>query len=256
MIFCKKGNTIIYISRFLYIINERKDDNVLVVFTRALLLYVIVVIVMRIMGKRQIGQLQPFELAAAIMISELAAVPMQNTGIPLINGIIPILTLLIAQLAMSVISLKSVKARAIICGKPSILVKNGKIDEKQLRDELYTLNDLLEHLRIKNIPNIADVEFAILETNGQLSIIPKSQKRPVNPEDLNLSTKYEGMPLDLVIDGNINYDNLSLAKLDENWLRTELAKNGISNLGDVLFASLDSDGKLYYQQKLGKEEEL
>lgn len=227
----------------------------LVVFMRTLILYAIVVVIMRIMGKRQIGQLQPFELVVAIMISELAAVPMQNTGIPLINGIIPILTLLIAQIALSFISLKSTKARALICGKPSILVENGKIDEAQLRSEMYTLNDLLEQLRSKNIASISDVEFAILETNGQLSVLPKSQKRPVNPEDLQLPTKYEGLPLDLVVDGEINYKNLEKAGLDEGWLASELGKFGISNLRDALFASLDTSGNLYFQKKSGRKEQ-
>lgn len=221
----------------------------LVVFLRALILYGIVVFVMRIMGKRQIGQLQPFELAVAIMISELAAVPMQNTGIPLINGIIPIITLLIAQISLSFISLKSVKARGIICGKPSILIENGKIIEENLRSEMYTLNDLLEQLRIKSVPNISDVEFAILETNGQLSIIPKSQKRPVNPEDLQLQTNYEGLPLDLIVDGSIVEKNLKTANLSISWLQGELEKFGVHHLEDILFASLDSNGNIYYQKK-------
>jgi uncharacterized membrane protein YcaP (DUF421 family) len=221
----------------------------LVVFIRTLILYFIVVIVMRVMGKRQIGQLQPFELAVAIMISELAAVPMQNTAIPLINGIIPILTLLIAQISLSFVSLKSIKARGVICGKPSVLIENGKLIEVNLRNEMYTLNDLLEQLRIKNVPNIADVEFAILETNGQLSIIPKSQKRPITPEDLQLLTKYEGLPLDIVVDGKVILKNLHKANLDENWLKNELLKFGINSPNSVFFASLDSNGNLYYQPK-------
>lgn len=225
----------------------------LVIFFRTLLLYAIVVIVMRVMGKRQIGQLQPFELAIAILISELAAVPMQNTGIPLINGIIPILTLLIAQLLISFISLKSVRARGVICGKPSILIENGRIIEENLRSEMYTLNDLLEQLRIKDIPNISDIEFAILETNGQLSIIPKSQKRPVSPEDLNLNTEYEGLPLDLIIDGAVIDKNLKKANLGEHWLRQQLDKSGIRSFKDVLFASLDSRGNLYYQAKSSRK---
>lgn len=224
----------------------------LVVFARTLILYAVVVIVMRIMGKRQIGQLQPFELVVAILISELAAVPMQNTGIPLVNGIIPILTLLMAQIAISVISLKSTKARAIICGKPAILIENGKIREDEIRREMYTLTDLLEQLRIKNIPNIADVEFAILETNGQLSVIPKSQKRPVTPEDMKIPTKYEGLPLTLIVDGEVSDVNLGKAGLDRNWLKTELSKFEINNFEDVLFASLDTSGNLYYQQKCRK----
>ena len=224
----------------------------LIVFVRALILYSVVVITMRIMGKRQIGQLQPFELAIAIMISELAAVPMQNTGIPLINGIIPILTLLIAQILMSFLSMKSMKARALICGKPSILIENGKIKEKELQKEMYTLNDLLEQLRINNAPNIADVEFAILETNGQLSVIPKSSKRPLIPKDMNISTKYEGLSLDVIVDGRVNRDNLKKAKLGEEWLTAEIAKLGFSNPEEVLFASLDSDGNLYCQRKMKK----
>lgn len=225
-----------------------------VIFIRTLVLYTIVVIVMRIMGKRQIGQLQPFELAIAIMISELAAVPMQNTGIPLVSGIIPILTLLAAQLLISFVSLKSVKARGIICGKPSILIENGRIIEQNLRNEMYTLNDLLEQLRIKDTPNISDIEFAILETNGQLSIIPKSQKRPVNPEDLQLATQYEGLPLDLVVDGAIIDKNLKKANLSEPWLLLQLNKFGIKGFKDVLFASLDSQGNLYYQPKEKRKE--
>jgi len=227
---------------------------VLVAFTRTLILYIIVVIVMRIMGKRQIGQLQPFEFVVAIMVSELAAIPMQNIGIPLINGVVPILTLFAAQLITSYISLKSTRARAIICGKPTILVENGKIKEEEFGKEMYTLNDLLEQLRAKNVPNIADVEFAILETNGELSIIPKSQKRPMNPEDLNIPTKYEGLPLDLIIDGQVNYKNLEKAKLDENWLKEELKKFGIDDVKKVLFANLDTNGNLYFQQKGNRKE--
>lgn len=221
----------------------------LVVFTRTLILFAIVVITMRVMGKRQIGELQPFELAVAIMISELAAVPMQNTGIPLVNGIIPILTLLVAQMTLSFISLKSAKARGIICGRPSILIENGKIKEKELRKEMFTLNDLLEQLRINNTPNIADVEFAILETNGQLSVIPKSQKRAVSAEDLNVPTNYEGLPLNLIVDGAINHENLQKTNLSPVWLEQEFNKLGVENLKDVLFASLDSQGKIYWQLK-------
>lgn len=221
----------------------------LVVFVRALVLYIIVVIVMRIMGKRQIGQLQPFELAIAIMISELAAVPMQNTGIPLINGIIPILTLLIAQLFMSFLSLKSIRARAIICGKPTILIEKGHICESALRKELYTLNDLLEQLRISNYANISDVEYAILETNGQLSIIPKSHKRPVTPEDMNINTKYEGLPVDIIIDGRILSQNLEIAGKSHQWLQDQLQSNQFNSPADIFYAYMATEGKLYIQPR-------
>ncbi len=221
----------------------------LVVFARTLILYIIVVLVMRIMGKRQIGQLQPFELVVAIMISELAAVPMQNTGIPILSGIIPIITLLVAQIVMSYLTIKSQRARALICGKPTILIENGKIIESNLKKEFCNMNDLLEQLRIKNVPNISDVEYAILETNGQLSVIPKSQKRAVTPADMSVPTEYEGLPLDLVIDGQIIQKNLEKASLDEDWLRAQLAQKGFGSLKNVLFASIDTSGRLYYQEK-------
>ena len=219
----------------------------LVVFVRALVLYLVVVVSMRIMGKRQIGQLQPFELAIAIMISDLAAVPMQNTGIPLVNGIIPILTLLIAQLLMSLLSLKSIRARALICGKPTILIEKGKIKEEELRKELYTLNDLLEQLRIKNFPNIADVEYAILETNGQLSVIPKSQKRPLTPQDMDIKTDYEGITFDAIIDGHILENNLKIAGKNVQWLLKEIHKQQYAKPQDIFFACIDSSGNLICQ---------
>jgi len=219
----------------------------LIVFVRALVLYIIVIVCMRIMGKRQIGQLQPYELAIAIMISDLAAVPMQNTGIPLVNGIIPILTLLLVQLIISLISIKSIQARAIICGRPSILIERGRIVEEALRRELYTLTDLLEQLRIKDMPNIADVEFAILETNGQLSVIPKSRKRPVTPEDLDIKTDYEGIIIDIIIDGSVLSSNLKLANKDEKWLMSELRKLQYDSPRQILYANIDSNGKLYCQ---------
>ncbi len=222
----------------------------LVVIVRVIVLYLLVVTATRVMGKRQIGELQPYELAIAVMISDLASIPMQDIGIPLLNGIIPILILLVLQVLFSFMTLKNEKLRAIICGKPRILIANGKLNESNMRKELYNLNDLLEQLRINNTPNISDVEFAILETSGQLSVIPKSQKRPVTPKDLNIPTEYEGLPLDIIIDGIIDIGNLDIAGLDENWLRLELHKNGINTIQDVLFASLDTNGNLYVQRKI------
>jgi len=216
---------------------------------RTLILFTVVVIGLRLMGKRQISQLQPYELVIVIMLSALAAIPMENTGVPLLNGLLPILTLLVAQVALSTIALKSERARGIICGTPSVLIENGKIVEKELARLRYNINDLLEQLRAKNMPNIADVEFAILETSGDLSVIPKSQKRPLVPADISVSTAYEGLPVTLVIDGCVLDKNLNKVNLSVEWLQSELRKFGIHSLKDVLFASLDTEGKLFYQLK-------
>ncbi|NQS76407.1 MAG: DUF421 domain-containing protein [Peptococcaceae bacterium] len=216
---------------------------------RTVILFAVVVIGVRLMGKRQIGQLQPYEIVIVIMLSALAAIPMENTEIPLLFGLFPIFTLILIQVAMSFLSLKSQRAREIICGTPTVLVENGKIIEKEMAKLRYNITDLLEQLREKNMPNIADVEFAILESSGKLSIIPKSQKRPVIPEDLNIPTKYEGLPITLIIDGFVFKKNLAQLNLTEEWLGTELNKFGIKSFKEVLFAHLDTEGKLLYQAK-------
>ncbi|MGE5417960.1 MAG: YetF domain-containing protein [Acidobacteriota bacterium] len=221
----------------------------LLVVLRTLILFASVVLFLRMMGKRQIGQLQPYELVIVIMISELAAIPMESTNIPLLRGIIPIFVLFVAQVALAYVSLKSERARGIICGRPSILIENSKIVESELERQRYNINDLIEQLRLKNVPNIGDVEFAILETSGQVSVIPKSQKRPVEPEDLSIPTQYEGLPTTLVIDGHVIHQNLKRNELGVDWLRGELRKFGINDLRDVLFASLDTQGRIYYQLK-------
>ena len=218
-------------------------------FARTLILYGLVVLVMRLMGKRQIGQLQPFEFVVAIMIADLASVPMQNRDLPLSTGIIPILTLLVVQVSLAFLILRSPKMRRVICGSPSILIENGHLRRQELARLRINTDDLLEQLRAKNYANLEDVEYAILETNGQLSVIPKSQRRPVNPADLQLPTKYEGLPLNLIVDGRIVRESLTMAGLDENWLHVQLNRHGLAGPEDVFLASLDTEGHLYFCRK-------
>ncbi|MCG8499731.1 MAG: DUF421 domain-containing protein [Firmicutes bacterium] len=219
-----------------------------IIFFRTLFLYILVITAIRIMGKRQIGELHPSELVVTIMISELAAIPMEDTGTPLINGVLPIITLIIAEITLSFITLKSETARTIISGSPSVLIENGKINEKELEKLRFNMDDLMEELRVNNCSNIADVEFAILETSGQLSVIPKSQKRPLTAQDMALSTQYEGMPITVISDGKVNYYNLRKAGFDRKRLAKKLAKLGVKDLSDVFFASLDTQGNLLFHQ--------
>ncbi|NLK75573.1 MAG: DUF421 domain-containing protein [Clostridiales bacterium] len=220
-----------------------------IVLIRAIILYFIVVFIMRIMGKRQIGQLQPFELVIALMISELASMPMQNTSIPLLHGIIPIITLLVLQVLLSTLQLKSEASRTIFCGKPSILIEKGKINIKELKNNRLNLNDLLEELRLKDYYNLEDIEYAILETGGQISIIPKSEVEPVTREDLNIQTSQHILPVTLILDGKINNNNLKLINKDMSWLNNQLKKKNIKSADQVFLALLDSKGKLVYQLK-------
>lgn len=220
----------------------------LITFVRAIILYIVVLIVMRMMGKREIGQLQPFELAISIMIADLASVPMTELGIPLSNGIIPILGLLVMHLIISLLNIKSINIRKIICGKPSILIYRGKIDEKVLKKERFTVNELQERLRGNNVFNIADVEYAILETNGEVTVITKPEKRNVTPEDLDLEVKYEGIPYDLVVDGKIMYENLKAIGRDEQWLEKQLKKFD-TRPKEVLISTINGNDEIFCQKK-------
>lgn len=220
----------------------------LVIFFRAIILYIIVLVVMRLMGKREIGQMQPFELAISIMIADLAATPMAETGIPISNGIIPILGLLVMHLIISTVNIKSTKAREIICGKPSILIYRGKIDENALIKERFTVNELEERLRGNNIMNLGDVEYAILETSGQVTVIPKPEKRNVVVEDLKLDPEYEGIPYDLVVDGKIMNENLKLIGKDYNWLKKQVEKFHMKP-EEALVVTYDGKGQIFCQKK-------
>ena len=220
----------------------------IITFIRAIFLYIIVLIVMRLMGKREIGQLQPFELAISIMIADLASIPMADSGIPITNGIIPILGLLVMHLIISVINKKSIKAREIICGKPSILIYRGKIDEKVLKKERFTINELQERLRGNNVVNIGDVEYAILETNGQVTVIQKPNKRITTPEDFDIMPEYEGIPYDLVVDGKIMYDNLKIIEKNYEWLKKQIEKFGFKP-EQALIVTLDGKGRIFCQKK-------
>ncbi len=220
----------------------------LITLIRSIILYIIVLIVMRLMGKREIGQLQPFELAISIMIADLAAIPMSDTGIPITNGIIPILGLLVMHLLISLINIKSVKAREFLCGRPTILIYRGRIDEQALKKERFTINELEERLRGSNVFNLGDVEYAILETSGQVTVIQKPNKRSTIPEDFNIMPEYEGISYDLVVDGKIMEENLKKIGKDENWLRKEVKKFNIQP-EKALIVTYDGKGQIFCQEK-------
>ncbi len=220
----------------------------LITFFRSILIYIFVLIVMRLMGKREIGQLQPFELAIAIMIADLASIPMTDPGIPISNGIISILGLLVMHLAISIINMKSIKAREIICGKPTILIYRGKIQEKALKKERFTINELEERLRGNNVVNLGDVEYAILETSGQVTVIQKPEKRNTIPEDFNIVPEYEGIPYDLVVDGKIMSDNLKAIGKNIEWLRKQVEKFKMKP-EEALVITYDGKGQIFCQKK-------
>ena len=217
---------------------------------RTLILYFLVVLSMRVMGKRQIGEMQPSELVVAIMISDLASIPMQEVDIPLLSGVVPVLTLLVAEVMMSFVCLKSAKARKIFAGEPSIVIYDGKILETELRKLRFSLSDLSEQLRISGCSGVYEVQAAVLETSGQLSVIKKAAMQPVSVGDMRLDKVPEtNLPFTLILDGKVNDAELVRAGKNEEWLCEELHRRNIDGAKNVFFAELSGDGTLMVQLK-------
>ncbi|MGN0183418.1 MAG: YetF domain-containing protein [Candidatus Ornithomonoglobus sp.] len=202
------------------------------------------------MGKRQIGELQPSELVVAIMISDLATVPMESVDIPLLSGIIPVLTLIMAEVITSYLSLKSKLVRKFIIGQPSVVIYNGKINERELERLRFNLDDLLEELRLNGCHDISDVEVAVIETSGKLSVIPRDKARPVTVEDMKLTdVRRDGLPCTVIADGQLNEYELKRSGKTKDELTDELKKHGAKSINEVFIASIDAEGELFIQLK-------
>ncbi len=207
----------------------------LISLIRTVVIYIFVLVGVRLMGKRQIGELQPFELVVAMLISDLAAVPMQETGLPLTGGLIPLFTIIALQTIVSGITMTKSKVRRKITGNPTILIKNGKIMQNQMKMVNFTLDDLTEALRLEGYCNPDEIEFCILETNGNISVFPKS----------DASTCFS---LPVITDGDILSKNLTFFGLDENWLNTKLKEHRLC-VGDVFLAAVDKTGNFTFVKK-------
>lgn len=222
----------------------------LILVVRTLILYIIVIIAMRIMGKRQLGELQPSELVVAIMISDLASVPMQAIDIPLISGILPVMTLIIAEVMMSYLSLKSKRMRKLLSGEASIIIYDGQIDERELARLRFNINDLLEELRLNSCHDVSDVQVAVIETSGKLSVIPKDSARTATTKDLALKNlRHDGLPCTIVSDGVLDKRELERSGKDIKWFESEMKKRSINRIKDIFIASLDAEGELFIQLK-------
>lgn len=218
-------------------------------FWRTIFFYLFLLIVMRIMGKREIGGLAPIDLVVTIIMAELAAIPIQDPQVPILVGAVSIATIMLLQLGLSSLSLRNRRWRTLLNGRPSVIVHGGKLLPQEMKKVRYTIDDLLEQLRRQGYAGLSEVEVAVLETDGNLSVIPKSQHRPLRPKDLNIPTSYEGMSLPIITDGEIEYEYLKACDLDMTWLRQELQKRGIHDHRDVLCAILDTDGTLFVQRR-------
>ncbi len=224
-------------------------------FFRTIILYLLLITGLRLTGKRQIGELEPTELVLTMILSDLAAVPMQDFGVPLIDGIIPILTLLSLSTLLSYLSLRSVRFRAWACGKPTIIIRNGKLLQAAMRRTRLTIDELLEELRQQSICDLSTVKYAILETSGQLSVLLYPQHQPLTPQTAAQPPADDSVSLPTVIisDGRLLQENLHHAGYEENWLRSQLKKAGVSRPSDVFLLTVDDAGQVVIIKKEKKE---
>ena len=220
-----------------------------ITFLRTVILYVLIIAGIRLLGKRQIGELEPTELVLALLIADLAAVPMQDLGIPLLAGIVPILTLLCLTTILSILNLRSPSFRALLCGRPSIVIQNGKIDQHELRRNRLTLDELTEELRLQGITDLESVKYAVLETNGQLSVLLRASEQPVTPKTLGRSVEEPGLPLPIVRDGVVLTENLKIRGLSDQWLREVLAQRSLTCPEQVFLLTVDELGHIYCAPK-------
>ena len=212
-------------------------------FCRTIILYLVLMISLRLLGKRQIGDLEPSELALTLIIADLAAVPMQNYGIPLANGVIPIVTLLCLSMLVSFLSLKSIRFRALVCGKPAIIISDGKIAQHSMAQNRLTLDELFEQLRTQGYNDLRAVKYAVLETNGQLSILPYTRESPLTPQDAGLNpVDRVTLPMFIINDGRIMDDNLKLSGHDRNWLTQQLKRYHLNSPEQVFLMTVDETG--------------
>ena len=222
-----------------------------VVLIRTVVLYLLIIVGIRLLGKRQVGELEPSELTLALIIADLASVPMQDYGIPLLTGIIPILTLLSLTMILSVLTMKSIRFRTLMCGRPSIVVRDGKVDQGEMRRNRLTVDELLEELRGQGYTDLAGVKYGILETNGRLSVLPYAEQRPATARQLGLESRETGLPVVIISDGRILQDNLKRRGLDLSWLDKQLAARGLSSPTQVFLLTVDQSGNTYCIRKGG-----
>ena len=221
-------------------------------FARTVILYFLIMLGLRLMGKRQIGELEPSELVLTMMISDLATVPMQDFGIPLLAGVIPILTLLALSMLLSQLSLYNLRFRELVCGRPAVLIRNGQLQQETMRKNRYTLDELLEELRSQGFSGIGDVKYAVLENSGQLSVLPWTRQQPPTAAQLGLDLEDDvTLPVILINDGRVLHKNLKICGKDDTWLRKTLKREGLSSPQDAFLLTLDEQGQVLCVKKEG-----
>ena len=216
---------------------------------RTMIFYLVIIVGIRLMGKRQVGELEPSELVLSLLIADLAAVPTQDYGIPITTGIFPILTLLCLTMILSVLTMKNIRFRALLCGRPSIVIRDGQIQQQEMARNRLTVDELLEELRSRGYTDLSVVKYAVLETSGQLSVLPYANQKPPTARDLEVSVTEGGLPLVVVSDGCLLEHNLEALGRTRTWVEREIRNRGCSGLEDVFLLLVDQAGGVYLAPK-------
>ena len=223
-----------------------------IVFFRTLIVFFALLFSMRLMGKRQLGELELSELVVAVLISNVAAHPLQDIGIPLMNGVLPVIILLCCELLISGFIVKSVKFRAFICGKPSILISSGVIDQEEMKQNRFTLDELYEELRTQGVLDVSLVKYAVLETDGKLNLVMFPAERPVTASQMQIAVDDTGYPMIIVNNGRLIGENLNKCGKDRKWLDKELERRKVKRVNDVYLMTLNAADQIYFLEAEGK----
>lgn len=218
---------------------------------RTVILYILIIAGVRLMGKRQVGELEPSELVLSLIIADLASVPMQDYGIPLLTGVVPILTLLSLTMVLSVLTMKSVRFRVLMCGRPSVVIENGTVVQREMSKNRLTVDELLEELRVQGYTDLSVVKYAILETNGQLSILPYADQKPPTARQMKVTAREGGLPRVVVSDGRLLEHNLKSLGHDRPWLERQLAQRGCRDASEVFLMLVDEADSIYLAKRDG-----
>ena len=216
---------------------------------RGIIIYAIVFLIFRLMGKRQLGQLQPFEFVITLIIADLATIPMAEINIPIVHGVVPLVTISIIHFLIGFLSRKSIKLRRMFNGKPIIVINPNGVDYNELKRLNMDFNDLYEALRECNYFSVDQVQYAIIETNGKMTVLPNAENSPLTSNDLQIKKEKSALPLMLVCDGKILKDNMQIAHVDKNFLTKQIKKVNAKSVQDILLCTIDNNGKIFVHAK-------
>lgn len=228
----------------------------LIILFRVIIVYLFVLIYLRIMGKRQLGEMQPFELVVTLIIADIATLPMTQTSMPVLFSLIPLTAIVVLHFFVSFIARKSICMRRVINGKPVIVISPNGIEYKALKELNMNIDDLIQGLRICNYYKIEDVQYAIVETNGQMTVIPKSESAPLVAEDMKIENPQSSLPLNIITAGKIISENIKLAQIKQEFIDKILKQCDLKNNKEVLILTLDTNGKVYIQPFVGQSQEI